>query len=57
MSGTFLIIFSSVAPPKVSPQPSAISGGNPPDDWQSAMGWGDAEFDPGLKDNSQVHYH
>jgi hypothetical protein len=22
-------------------------GGNPPGDWQSAVGWGDAEFEPG----------
>jgi hypothetical protein len=32
---------------EVSPQLSAISGGNPPDNWQSAMGWGDAGFEPG----------
>jgi hypothetical protein len=32
---------------EVSPQPSAILGGNPPGDWQSAVGWGDAEFEPG----------
>ncbi len=22
-------------------------GGNPPEDWQSAVGWGDAGFEPG----------
>ncbi len=32
---------------EVSPQPSAIPGGNPPGDWQSAVGWGNAIFEPG----------
>jgi hypothetical protein len=32
---------------EVSPRPSAIPGGNPPGDWQSAVGWGDAGFEPG----------
>ncbi len=32
---------------EVSPQPSAIRGGNPLGDWQSAVGWGDAGFEPG----------
>ncbi len=41
------IIFSSVALTEVSPQPSAIPGGNPPEDWQSAVGWEDAGFEPG----------
>ncbi len=32
---------------EVSPQPSAIpGGGNPPEDWLSAVGWGDARFEP-----------
>ncbi len=31
---------------EVSPQPSAIRGGNPPGDWQSAVGWGDTRFEP-----------
>ncbi len=41
------VIFSSVALTEVSPQPSAIQGGNPPGDWPSAVGWGDAGFEPG----------
>ncbi len=32
---------------EVSPRPSAIPGGNPPGDGQSAVGWGDAGFEPG----------
>jgi hypothetical protein len=32
---------------EVSPRPSAIPGGNPPGDGQSAMGWGDAGLEPG----------
>jgi hypothetical protein len=32
---------------QVSPQPNAIPGGNPPADWQSAVGWGDTGFEPG----------
>jgi hypothetical protein len=32
---------------EVSSQPSAIPGGNPPEDWQLAVGWGDAGFEPG----------
>ncbi len=32
---------------EVSPQPSAIPGGNPPGDWQSAVDWGDDGFEPG----------
>ncbi len=41
-------IFSSVAPHRgVTPQPSAIPVGNPPEDWQSVAGWGDAGFEPG----------
>jgi hypothetical protein len=43
----FFHIFSSVTLTEVSRKPSAISGGNPPDDWQSAVGWGDAECEPG----------
>ncbi len=30
-----------------APQSSAIPGGNPPGDWQSAVGWGDTRFKPG----------
>ncbi len=32
---------------EVSQQLSAIPGGNPPGDWQSAVGWGDPGFEPG----------
>jgi hypothetical protein len=32
---------------EVSPQPSAIPDGNPLGDSQSAVGWGDAGFEPG----------
>jgi hypothetical protein len=32
---------------EVSPRPSAIPGGNSPGDGQSAVGWGDAGFEPG----------
>jgi hypothetical protein len=32
---------------EISPQPSAIPGGNPPEDWQSAVGWGDTRIKPG----------
>jgi hypothetical protein len=40
--------FSPMSPlTEVSPQPSAIPGGNPPEDWQSAVGSGDAGFEPG----------
>jgi hypothetical protein len=38
--------FSSVAPHR-GPRPSAIPGGNPPGDGQSAVGWGDTGFKPG----------
>ncbi len=39
--------FSPLLPlTEVSPQPSAIPGGNPLEDWQSAVGWGDAGFEP-----------
>jgi hypothetical protein len=40
--------FSPLSPlTGVSPQPSAIPGGNPPEDWQSAVGWGGAGYEPG----------
>ncbi len=40
--------FSPLSPlTEVSPQPSAIPGGNPSGDWQSAVGWGGAGFEPG----------
>ncbi len=42
-----LVIFFSVAPHQFSLQPSAILGGNPPGDRQSAVGWGDTGFEPG----------
>jgi hypothetical protein len=32
---------------EVSLQQSAIPGGNPPGDWQSAVGWGDTGLEPG----------
>ncbi len=32
---------------EVSPEPSTIPGGNQPGDWPSAVGWGDARFEPG----------
>jgi hypothetical protein len=44
-SGSIPIIFSSVAPHRG--QPAAIPGGNPPEDWLSAVGCGDAGFEPG----------
>ncbi len=31
---------------EVSPLPSAIPGDNPPECWQSAVGWGEAGFEP-----------
>jgi hypothetical protein len=43
-SGSFFIIFSSVTPHRGQP-----AGGNPPDDWQSALGWDDAGFEPGTE--------
>ncbi len=40
--------FSPLSPlTQVSLQPSAIPGGNPLGDCQSAVGWGDAGFEPG----------
>jgi hypothetical protein len=33
---------------EVSPRRSAIPDGNPPGDSQSAVGWGDAGFEPGI---------
>jgi hypothetical protein len=52
---------------EVSPQPSAIPDGNPPRDSQSAVGWGDAGFEPGtagqqsgalpLSHHASQHYH
>jgi hypothetical protein len=32
---------------EISPQPNTIPGCNPPGDWQSAVGSGDAGFEPG----------
>jgi hypothetical protein len=47
-SGPFFTIFFLCYPlTEVSPRPSAIPGGNPPGDGQSAVGWGDAGFEPG----------
>ncbi len=40
---------------EVSAQPSAIPGGNPPGDWQSAVGWGDARFEPGTAGQQYVY--
>jgi hypothetical protein len=41
-------LFSPLSPfTEVSPQLSAIPGGNSPEDWQSAVGWGDTRFEPG----------
>jgi hypothetical protein len=46
-SGSFLS-FSPLSPlTEVSLQPSAIPGGNPPGDWQLAVGWRDSGFEPG----------
>ncbi len=46
---------------EVSPQPSALPGGNPPEDWQSAVGWGGAGFEPGTaglqSDVLQLSHH
>ncbi len=39
--------FLPFAPYRGQPVASAIPGGNPPGDWQSAVGWGDARFKPG----------
>ncbi len=35
--------------------PSAIPGGNPPGDWQSAVGWGDTGFKPGTAEQQSWH--
>jgi hypothetical protein len=45
----FILSFFPLLPlTEVSPQPSAIPGGNPPGDWYSAVGcWGDGGFEPG----------
>ncbi len=43
----FLQFFPLLPLTEVSPQPSAIPGGNPPGDGQSAVGWGDAGFGSG----------
>ncbi len=49
--------FSPLLPlTKVSPQPSAIPGGNPPGDWQLLAGE-TPDSNPGLQDNSLAHYH
>jgi hypothetical protein len=40
---------------EVSPRPSAIPGGNPPGDGQSAVGWGDAGFEPGTAGQQSDH--
>ncbi len=49
--GAPAVHFSQVFPllllTEVSPRPSAIPGGNPPGDGQSAVGWEDAGFEPG----------
>jgi hypothetical protein len=49
--GELAVHFSQFCPllplTEVSPRPSAIPGGNPPGDGQSAVGWGDAGFEPG----------
>jgi hypothetical protein len=54
--GEQAVHFSSFSPlsplTEVSPQPNAIPGGNPPEDWQSAVEM--LESNPGLKDNSQA---
>ncbi len=45
--GSFLQ-FSPLLPlTEVCQQPRAIPDGNPPGDWQSAVAWGDAGFEPG----------
>ncbi len=41
------VIFSLSPLTEVSSQASAIPGGNPPGDWQSAVGWVDGGFEPG----------
>jgi hypothetical protein len=49
--------FSPLLPlTEVSPQPSAIPGGNPPGDWQSAVGWRDAGFEPGTAGQQSMQY-
>jgi hypothetical protein len=49
-------IFPLLPLTEVSPQPSAIPGGNPPGDWQSAAGWGDAGFEPGTAGQHEWDY-
>jgi hypothetical protein len=43
----FFFIFHNFLLCCPSQRSSAILGGNPPGDWQSAVGWGDAGFEPG----------
>jgi exonuclease III len=51
----FFVIFSPLLPiTEVSPQASAIPGGNPPGDRQSPVGWGDAGFETGTDRQSPV---
>ncbi len=47
MSGSFLIIFSSVALYRGQPAAKCHLRWQPTNDWQSAVGWGDAGFEPG----------
>jgi hypothetical protein len=54
--------FFLCCPSQRSPRSQVPSlGGNPPGDWQSAVGWGDAGFKPGTAgqqpDALQLSYH
>jgi hypothetical protein len=52
-SDSFFIIFSSVVSHGGQPAPSAVPGGNPPEDGQSAVGWVDAGYEPGTTQEYQ----
>jgi hypothetical protein len=50
--------FSPLSPlTEVSPQPSAIPGGNPSGDWLQLWAGETLDSNPGLQDNSLVRYH
>jgi hypothetical protein len=55
---SFFVLCKFLANQRVISQPSAISGGRPLEDWQSAVGWGDAGFEPGAAGQQTVkRYH
>ncbi len=49
--------FLLCCPSQRSAWPSAIAVGNPSGDWQSAVGWGVAGFEPGTAGQSLARYH